>query len=73
VARCLRLADVVADGRYKLYDDFAPPQRASAAADAAAQPRRTLGGYLAAVRVAVLAALEDRGGSDPFRVVKATS
>ncbi|GJE90630.1 nuclear pore complex protein [Phanerochaete sordida] len=52
----LELANIVADSRYRLYDDFAD------------QPGRRLGDYLGAVRQAVLGGLEG-GGSDPFRVL----
>ncbi|KAG6828732.1 hypothetical protein H0H92_006920 [Tricholoma furcatifolium] len=54
--RALELANVVADSRYKLYEDFVN------------QDGRRLGDYLGAVRQAVLAGLEG-GGSDPFRVL----
>ncbi|OBZ72749.1 hypothetical protein A0H81_06689 [Grifola frondosa] len=53
------LVNVVADSRYKLYNDFA------------SQPgdqTRQLGHYLGAVRQTVLIGLEG-GGSDPFRVI----
>ncbi|KIJ62485.1 hypothetical protein HYDPIDRAFT_94356 [Hydnomerulius pinastri MD-312] len=52
----LELANIVADSRYKLYDDFLH------------QDGRRLGEYLGAVRQAVLAGLES-GGSDPFKVI----
>ncbi|KAI0653097.1 nuclear pore protein 84/107 [Cubamyces menziesii] len=52
----LSLVNVVADSRYRLYDDFS------------AQAGRRLGDYLGAVRQAVLAGLEG-GGSDPFRIL----
>ncbi|OCH90763.1 nuclear pore protein 84/107 [Obba rivulosa] len=52
----LQLANVVADSRYKLYEDFIN------------QDGRRLGDYLGAVRQAILAGLEG-GGSDPFRIV----
>lgn len=52
----LELVNVVADSRYKLYDDFS------------GEDGRRLGDYLSAVRQAVLCGLEG-GGSDPFRVV----
>lgn len=52
----LELANIVADSRYRLYDDFGN------------QPGRRLSDYLGAVRQAVLGGLEG-GGSDPFRVV----
>ena len=52
----LELANIIADSRYKLYDDFTK------------QPGRRLGDYMEALRVAMLAGLE-KGGSDPFRVV----
>ncbi|KAF9530797.1 nuclear pore complex protein [Crepidotus variabilis] len=54
--RALELANVVADSRYRLYEDFMN------------DGGRTLAEYLGAVRQAVLAGLEN-GGSDPFRVV----
>jgi nuclear pore complex protein Nup107 len=54
--RALELANVVADSRYKLYEDFAN------------EDGRRLGDYLEAVRQAVLGGLE-KGGSDPFRVI----
>ncbi|EGO23158.1 hypothetical protein SERLADRAFT_450816 [Serpula lacrymans var. lacrymans S7.9] len=53
----LQLASIVADARYKLYDDFA------------AQDGRKLSDYLGAVRQAILVGLEG-GGSDPFRVLR---
>ena len=52
----LDLANIVADSRYRLYDDFANV------------PQRKLSDYLLAVRQAILGGLEG-GGSDPFRVV----
>ncbi len=52
----LSLVNVVADSRYRLYDDFS------------SQVGRRLGDYLGAVRQAVLAGLEG-GGSDPFRIL----
>ena len=54
--RALGLANVVADSRYKLYEDFAN------------EDGRRIGDYLEAVRRAVLAGME-KGGSDPFRVI----
>ncbi|KAF8168933.1 nuclear pore protein 84/107 [Pholiota molesta] len=54
--RALELANVIADSRYKLYEDFMN------------DGGRTLAEYLGAVRQAVLAGLEN-GGSDPFRIV----
>ncbi|KAJ7118836.1 nuclear pore protein 84/107 [Mycena epipterygia] len=54
--RALELANVVADSRYKLYEDFIN------------QDGRRLGDYLGAVRQAVLGGLEG-GGSDPFRII----
>jgi nuclear pore complex protein Nup107 len=60
--RALELANVVADGRHRLYDAF-PGARAGPGGHALAE-------YLARVRAAVLGALEDRGGSDPFQIVK---
>lgn len=55
----VELVNVVADSRYKLYDDFLH-------ADG-----RRLAEYLGAVRGAVLVGLEN-GGSDPFKVVLAS-
>ncbi|TFY52382.1 hypothetical protein EVJ58_g10050 [Rhodofomes roseus] len=52
----LMLANIVADSRYKLTEDFV------------SQEGRRLGDYLGAVRQAILAGLE-AGGSDPFRIV----
>ncbi|KAI9454791.1 nuclear pore protein 84/107 [Boletus coccyginus] len=52
----LGLVNIVADSRYKLYDDFLHPDG------------RRLAEYLGAVRRTVLAGLEN-GGSDPFKVV----
>ncbi|KAH7886730.1 nuclear pore protein 84/107 [Phlebopus sp. FC_14] len=52
----LELANIVADSRYKLYDDFLH------------QDGRQLREYLGAVRQAVLTGLED-GGSDAFKVI----
>ena len=49
---------IVADSRYKLYDDFVNPEG------------RRLGEYLGAVREAFVAGLE-KGGSDPFRTITA--
>ncbi|KAF8962886.1 nuclear pore protein 84/107 [Flammula alnicola] len=54
--RALELANVVADSRYKLYEDFMN------------DGGRSLAEYLGAVRQAILAGLE-HGGSDPFRIV----
>ncbi len=56
VKHALALVNVVADSRYRLYDDFS------------SQDGRRLGDYLSAVRQAVLAGLEG-GGSDPFRIL----
>ncbi|KAI0739444.1 nuclear pore protein 84/107 [Daedaleopsis nitida] len=56
VKHALSLVNIVADSRYRLYDDFSN------------QDGRRLGDYLGAVRQAVLAGLEG-GGSDPFRVL----
>jgi nuclear pore complex protein Nup107 len=47
---------VVADSRYKLFEDFMN------------EGGKTLAEYVGVVRLAVLAGL-DNGGSDPFRVV----
>jgi len=52
----LELANIVADSRYKLYEDFVN------------EDGKRLGDYLGAVRQAVLGGLEG-GGSDPFKVV----
>ncbi|PPQ72703.1 hypothetical protein CVT24_012914 [Panaeolus cyanescens] len=54
--RALELANVIADSRYKLYEDFMN------------KGGRNLSEYLGAVRQAVLAGLEN-GGSDPMRVI----
>ena len=54
----LLLANVVADARYRLYDDFGE------------QRGRRLSDYVGLVRTAVLGGLES-GGSDPFRVLNA--
>ncbi|KAJ7771524.1 nuclear pore protein 84/107 [Mycena metata] len=54
--RALELANVVADSRYKLYEDFVN------------EDGRRLGDYLGAVRQAILGGLEG-GGSDPFRII----
>ena len=56
--RVLQLVNIVADSRYKLYDDFK------------GVGERNLSDYLGAVRQAILGGLEN-GGSDPFRVVTA--
>lgn len=52
----LLLANIVADSRYKLTEDFV------------SEDGRRLGDYLCAVRQAALAGLEG-GGSDPFRII----
>ncbi|KAF7797289.1 hypothetical protein EIP86_008484 [Pleurotus ostreatoroseus] len=52
----LSLTNIVADARYRLYDDFGD------------QRGRRLSDYVAAVRHALLGGLET-GGSDPFRVI----
>ncbi|KZP13590.1 hypothetical protein FIBSPDRAFT_797582 [Athelia psychrophila] len=54
--RALELVNIVADSRYRVYDDFVD------------QEGRKLGDYLAAVRDAILGGLEG-GGSDPLRVL----
>ncbi|KAJ6459798.1 nuclear pore protein 84/107 [Mycena vitilis] len=54
--RALELANIVADSRYKLYEDFVN------------EDGRRLGDYLGAVRQAILGGLEG-GGSDPFRII----
>jgi nuclear pore complex protein Nup107 len=51
----LELANVVADSRYNLYEDFVHEDRGRS------------GKYLGAIRQAILAGLEG-GGSDPFRI-----
>ncbi|KAF7323271.1 Nuclear pore complex protein [Mycena chlorophos] len=58
--RALELANVVADSRYRLYEDFAH--------DDASVGGRRLGDYLEAVRQAILGGLEG-GGADPFRIL----
>ena len=54
--RALELANIVADSRYKLYEDFVNEEG------------RRLADYLGAVRQAILGGLEG-GGSDPWRVL----
>ncbi|KAG1769095.1 hypothetical protein EV702DRAFT_1203074 [Suillus placidus] len=54
--RASELANIVADSRYKLYDDFLHLDD------------RRLREYLDAVRWATIASLEG-GGSDPFKVI----
>ncbi|KAJ7221638.1 nuclear pore protein 84/107 [Mycena pura] len=54
--RALELANIVADSRYMLYEDFVN------------EDGRRLGDYLGAVRQAILGGLEG-GGSDPFRIL----
>lgn len=61
----LNLANIVADSRYALYDDFVADDNASTGGVAAAA---RLQSYLLAVRQAVLKGLEN-GGSDPFRIL----
>ncbi|TBU21786.1 nuclear pore protein 84/107 [Dichomitus squalens] len=56
IKHALSLVNIVADSRYRLYEDFSK------------QDGRRLGDYLGAVRQAVLAGLEG-GGSDPFRIL----
>ncbi|KAG1769950.1 hypothetical protein EV702DRAFT_1140312 [Suillus placidus] len=51
--RALELANIVADSRYKLYDDFLHLDG------------RSLGEYLDAVRRATIAG----GGSNPFKII----
>ena len=58
LSRALKLVNIVADSRYRLYDDFK------------GVGGRSLSDYLGAVRQAILGGLEN-GGSDPFRVVTA--
>ena len=58
--RALQLVNIVADSRYRLYDDF----------KGVGEGGRSLSDYLGVVRQAVLGGLEN-GGSDPFRVVTA--
>jgi nuclear pore complex protein Nup107 len=50
------LVNIVADSRYRIYDDFIN------------EGGRKMSDYLGAVRQAALAGLEG-GGSDPFRVL----
>ena len=59
VRHALKLANIVADSRYRLYEDFVDDGSG-----------RGLGEYLAALRLAVLAGIEG-GGADPFRAVSA--
>ena len=80
--RALNLANIVADSRYRLYDDFlgvdiddelGPLQKQLEEQQAQLlgkkRVRKTrLGDYLSAVRQAVLGGLEG-GGSDPFAMV----
>ncbi|KAF8639343.1 hypothetical protein AX17_001562 [Amanita inopinata Kibby_2008] len=77
--RALELANIVADSRYKLYEDFLGPEideerllrkkLSEQAGVAGGRVRRTrLADYLGAVRSAVLGALEG-GGSDPYAFV----
>ncbi|KAF5319206.1 hypothetical protein D9619_008447 [Psilocybe cf. subviscida] len=54
--RAVELANIVADSRYKLYEDFMN------------KGGRSLSEYLGAVRQAMLAGLAS-GGSDPFKIV----
>ncbi|KAJ7582625.1 nuclear pore protein 84/107 [Mycena floridula] len=54
--RVFDLVNIVADSRYKLYEDFVNEEG------------RRLGDYLGAVRQAILGGLEG-GGADPFRIV----
>lgn len=56
--RALELVNIVADSRYKLYQDFVNEEG------------RRLADYLGAVRQAILGGLEN-GGSDPFRIMLA--
>ena len=56
IKHTLSLVNIVADSRYRLYEDFSN------------QDGRRLGDYLGAVRQAVLAGLEG-GGSEPFRIL----
>ena len=80
--RALNLANIVADSRYRLYDDFlgmdvdediGPLQKQLEEQQAQVMGRKRvrktrLGDYLSAVRQAVLGGL-DGGGSDPFAMV----
>ncbi|KAH9475030.1 Nucleoporin nup107 [Psilocybe cubensis] len=54
--RALELANVVADSRYNLFEDFV-------------EGGKTIGDYLGAVRQAILAGLEAEKSSDPFAVI----
>lgn len=56
--RALELANVVADSRYNLYEDFMNEEGG-----------RTLGEYLKAIRQAILAGLETEKSSDPFAII----
>ena len=58
--RALQLVNIVADSRYRLYDDFK------------SVGGRSLSDYLGVVRQAVLGGLEN-GGSDPFRAASAAT
>ena len=58
--RALQLVNIVADSRYRLYDDFK------------SVGGRSLSDYLGVVRQAVLGGLEN-GGSDPFRAASAAA
>lgn len=80
--RALNLANIVADSRYRLYDDFlsidvdedlGPLQKQLEEQQVQVTGRKwvrktRLGDYLGAVRQAVLGGLEG-GGSDPFAMV----
>ena len=58
--RALQLVNIVADSRYRLYDDFK------------SVGGRRLFDYLGVVRQAILGGLEN-GGSDPFRAAAAAT
>jgi nuclear pore complex protein Nup107 len=60
LTRCFELANIVADSKHKLYEDFAGGSGVR------------LREYLGNVRQAVLGGLEG-GGSDPFRILIATN
>jgi nuclear pore complex protein Nup107 len=60
LTRAFRLANIVADSKHKLYEDFVGGNGVR------------LGEYLGDVRQAILGGLEG-GGSDPFRILTATN
>ena len=64
LTHALSLANVVADSRYGLYEDFVAENNGASAGAGATRLQK----YLLAVRQAVLKGLEN-GGSDPFRIL----